>query len=300
MTGQRLRAYGEIFLVILIWGAATIVIKATLAGIAPVPFLTYRFFISSLIALPFLYPIIRLFHKPRQIQLLIGLYALFSAPLALGILFVGLNETSVVNLSLLQALEPLLLAFLGAHLFHDHLSKRAKIGVVIALMGALVTLIEPLWLNFDGGTFHGNALIVLYLLFDAACILILKRLLKKGIDPLALTNLSFILGFVIFLGLTLHVSSLPALIAEVKALPVLYHAGVWYMAILSGTIAFTLRAKAQKTLNISEVSIFGYLAPIISTLLAILFLNESITPLYMLGAAAIAAGVFLVEFKRRK
>ncbi len=300
MRQRRFTAYGELLSVVVIWGIASVVIKATLDGIAPIPFLTYRFFLSTVVALPFLGAIIKLFKKKPELVLLTLLYCVLSTPLALGILFIGLEETSVINLSLIQALQPLLMAYIGSHLFHDHLTKRAKIGVGIAICGVFLTLIEPLLFAYDGGTLKGNLLLTLYILADVGSLIVLKKLLKKNVSPTSLIHTSFIVGFIVFLGILLAQMPLTQFVYEMQILPFRFHIGVWYMALFSGTIAFILRAKSQKTLNVTESSVFGYLSPVISTLLAILFLNEHITASYLLGAALIAIGVFLAEYKRRR
>lgn len=298
MNTHRAHAYVETLITIVIWGIASVVIKATLGGVDPVLFLTYRFFLSSLVALLFLKQIKHLLQKHNQRLLLVLLYAFLSAPLSLLLLFAGMVNTSVVNLSLMQATVPVLLAFLGAMLFHDHMTRRSKIGAAIAITGAFITLIEPLFAEFDG-SLTGNLLIAAYLASDVASILLLKKLLKKGVSPTTLTHFSFLFGFILTLPLLLITMPMSAVIEQLRVLPVQYHLGIFYMAIFSGTIAFVLRGRAQKFLTITEASLFGYLAPVISTVLALLFLNEHITPLYLIGALTIGVGVFLAEFKRQ-
>jgi drug/metabolite transporter (DMT)-like permease len=291
------RAYSQAFATIIIWGIASVVIKITLGGVEPVLFLTFRFFLATIVALFFFSEMKHLFTKKKDLIPLILLYCALSAPIGLGLLFLGLETSSVVNLSLIQASEPILLAFLGHIFFRDHLTHRAKIGATIALLGAILTVVEPLFTQLDG-TLKGNLFIVVYILSDLIGVISLKKLLKRGVSPSALTNFSFVLGFLMFLPLLLLKAPLSSSIQTLINLPIKYHLGILYMAFISGTIAYTLRGKAQKFLSVTEISIFGYLAPVISTILALMFLNEKITPLYIAGAAAIAFGVFLVEFKR--
>ena len=51
MNPARLRAYLMLLVVAVIWGIATPIIKYTLEGFSPVIFLTYRFGISTVIAI---------------------------------------------------------------------------------------------------------------------------------------------------------------------------------------------------------------------------------------------------------
>ena len=79
-----------------------------------------------------------------------------------------------------------------------------------------------------------------------------------------------------------------------------YHIGVFYMAVISGSIAFYLSNKAQKSIEIGEQALFGYMYPIFSAPLAVIWLGEKITPIFILGAITIATGVFIAEVKKKR
>ena len=301
MSKRRLRAYLELFCVVVIWGIAAVVIKATLNDVHPPLFLAYRFLLSTLLAVPAASALFKLLKKPLHTQLEIWLYALLSVPVALGFLFWGLNQTTVVNLSVLTATSPLLLSLAGVYYFKEHMTKRARFGATLALIGALLTIVEPVVQNYNGiGSFAGNMLLLVYLVADICSILLLKKLTRQGIGTEVLTHLSFILGFVVFAPLLLLTVSPAEIVNQVSGMSLFAHLGVIFMAVVSGTFAYNLRAKAQKYLTINEASLFGYLSPIISTILALIFLSEHITFLYGVGAAVIAIGVFLAEFKKSR
>jgi drug/metabolite transporter (DMT)-like permease len=72
------------------------------------------------------------------------------------------------------------------------------------------------------------------------------------------------------------------------------------MAFLSGSLAYYLSTKAQKTIEIGDAAIFSHLYPLFSTPLAVLWLGERITPIFIIGGVIIAIGVFLAEYKKSK
>ena len=72
------------------------------------------------------------------------------------------------------------------------------------------------------------------------------------------------------------------------------------MAIVSGSLAYYLFNKAQKTIEISEASVFSYLYPLFSAPLAVLWLGESITPVFIIGGIIIAIGVTIAEVKKKR
>jgi drug/metabolite transporter (DMT)-like permease len=69
------------------------------------------------------------------------------------------------------------------------------------------------------------------------------------------------------------------------------------MAILSGSIAYTLWARAQRTIEIGEAAVFSYLYPIFAAPLAVFWLKEKITMPFVIGATVIAVGVFIAEYR---
>lgn len=300
MSPQRLKAYLFLLSAAVIWGFAAVVIKFTLSGIEPLPFLSYRFAISAFIALFSFNAIKKLLKKDIKLIFLMILFSLLSTTIALGFLFIGLKDTTVLNLSLMALFGPLLVALGGVIFLKERITKKEKIGTLIAFVGTLFTIIEPIFqANGKPASFAGNLLLVIYLISDVASVIILKKLLRKGVSPLTLTNLSFVVGFLTILPITFISQSPSKLITNISNLPLIYHAGVWYMAVLSGTTAYALRAKGQKTVEVQEASLFGYLTVVFSVPLAVLLLNEKITALYIFGAMIIVAGVAIAEYKKK-
>ncbi len=295
---SRLKAYAILLLVTAIWGIASPVIKYTLGGIDAIPFLTYRFGLSAIVGL-----ITFMLHgfklpKEHKYKLFLFVHALFSSAVSLGLLFFGLQNTTVLEMTIITLAVPLLTSTAGAYFLHEHVTKREKIGMSIALLGTLFTVFEPLFLNGNGELrFSGNILIFLYIVANILPTLLAKRLLRNGVNPSTLVSLSFIVGFLTFLIVSLSTSSYAQFIQTVTVMPISYHLGVFYMAFLSGNLAYYLFNKAQKTIEVGDASVFSYLYPIFSTPLAVLWLGEKITAPFVIGAIIIVTGVFIAEFK---
>ncbi len=294
MKSARLTAYLYLLGACFIWGIAGIVIKLTVSEIEPFPFLLYRFAISALFSLPFLVHK-KLLNNPKDLFLLLA-YCLTSTTLGLGFLFLGIEKTTVLNLSLLTLAAPLIVEVAGVIFLGEKLTKREKIGTAIAFLGAIFTIVEPmLAMNNGKAEILGNVFIVIYMLIDIAGVILLKKLLKKNYNPATVTHLSFVVGFLTAVPLTLLFHTPNQIIFEITSLSLPYHAGVVYMALFSGTIAYLLRARAQKTIVVGEAAIFGYLVPIFTAVLALIILHETLTPLFIVGGVIIATGVFIAE-----
>lgn len=298
MNSARTRAYVELLITAAIWGAAGPIIKYTLTGFDSLTFLTYRFGISTIIALVFF--LILGLHLPKNkpdFWNLMG-YGFLTSTVSLGFLFFGLENTTVLDMSLITLANPLLVSIAGVMFLAEHITKREKLGMGIALLGTGLTVIEPLIQNHGGALrLSGNIFIVGYLIATAWATVIAKKLLRNGVDPLTMTNVSFVIGFLSFLPFMFFSK---ASISSIYHAPMPFHLGVIYMALLSGTLAYFLYEKAQKTVEIGEASLFSYLYPLFSTPLAVVWLGETVTPMFIIGAVVIAIGVAIAEIKKKR
>lgn len=301
MNPHRLQALFFLLIVTAIWGAAEVVIKFTLGGFPPIIFLTYRFAISAILAIGFFafYGI----HFPRnfKVVLLILFYGFLTSTVALGFLFLGIEKTTAIDASLISTMTPIITAIAGAIFLREHVTLREKIGIGIAFLGTLITILEPVLRNGDGFSgLEGNLLVFASILVGVATAVMAKILMRDEVDPLFVTNLSFIVGFATILPLALSSYTPMALLSQIKATSWPFHLGVIYMAVLSGTIAYALWHKAQKTIEIGEVGVFTYLYPVFATPLAVVFLKEKITTPFIVGAVVIALGVAIAEIKKTR
>ena len=301
MSKSRLTAYLFLLGTVLIWGAAIPIIKFTLGGISALPFLTYRFGLSALLAIA-LAPWGGLKLPPgRKIFWETILYAVVTSTITLGLLFLGVERTTVLDTTIINAIGPLIVVAAGALLLKEHVTHREKIGIGIAILGTFLAALEPIFKGgADGYQLTGNILIYLSLLTNAASAVLAKKLLRGGVSPLALTNISFLMGFLTVLPILALSGGYNQFIPTIQSLTFPYHLGVFYMAVLSGTFAYALWTRAQRTIEIGEAAVFSYLYPLISAPLAVFWLGERVTAPFLAGALLVGVGVYLAEAKRKR
>lgn len=297
----RTKAYLMLLAVSVIWGVASPVIKYTLFGFPAAIFLAYRFGVSTILAIIIF--AINGVHLPkdRNAILLILLYGFLNSVVSLGFLFFGMQNTSVLEAGLITMSSPLIISTAGVYFLHEHITKREKIGMAIAIFGTAVTILGPLLTNGHSELkFTGNLMVFGYVLSTLVTTLIVKKLMKNDVNAMTMTNFSFIIGFICFSFFVLRSNSLFGIWNLALCIPYSYHIGVWYMAIISGTLAFWLSNKAQKSIEIGEQSLFAYLYPIFSLPLAVAWLGEKIMPVHIVGGVIIIIGVVIAEMKKRR
>lgn len=298
---SRLKAYILLLIVAVIWGIAGPVIKITLGSIPPDLFILYRFLISAIISLTiFIFNGIKL---PKDKTSLIELftYCLLNSSISLGLLFWGTSKTSLLDMSLISLFGPLLLVTAGYFFLKDRITKREKIGTLIAFIGALIIGISPLIGSTTGdGRLFGNILIFLSLVSGATCGVLSKRLMRNGVSPPMLANLSFVVGFLTILLFVTIFHPLSYLLNSIDYLSPSVWLGIFYMAAISGNVAYILNNIGQKTIELSEAAPFAYLYPIFSGFLAIILLGDKLTLPIAIGSLITLAGVFLAEWKKAR
>lgn len=300
MTSYRSQAYLFLLLTAVIWGAAGPIIKFTLEGIDPLAFLSYRFAIASVFSL--IYFLIKGFSLPKHKSILaiILFYGLLAVPIALGALFTGLDKSTVLDLTLIGVLGPLLVTGGGSIFFHDHITHKEKLGIAIVFAGALLNALSPLLGMQSPARLTGNIFLLIYLLADTSSVLVAKSASREKIRSSTLTNFAFIIGAVTIIPITIATQGADTLFSSVFYLPFKYHLGVWYMALISGSLAYFLYVRAHRSIEVSEATLFNYLQPVFAVPLAIFWLGEKITSTFVVGAVVIAGGLIIAEYKKNK
>ena len=204
-------------------------------------------------------------------------------------------------MSLISLFGPLLMILAGYFFLKEHITKREKVGIIIAFIGSLIIALEPISSNGYGSQrLLGNLLIFASLISSATSGFLVKKLMRKGFPPSFLVNITFFVGLITLLPVVLINYSPNSLLLLATSTPIKYHLGVLYMALISGTFAYILSNRAQKTIELSEVALFAYIHPGISAVFALLLLGDIMTPQILLGGIIAVVGVVIAEIKKKR
>ncbi|TSC85821.1 MAG: Integral membrane protein domain protein [Microgenomates group bacterium Gr01-1014_16] len=295
MASPRAKAYALLLIATAIWGVAGPVIKYTVGYLPPFIFLLYRFGIAAIIGL-FLLIKFSKNHWPTKTSdaIWIVIYCFLTSTVSLGLLFLGYEQTTALDGSIINALYPIMVSTVGVAFLHEHVTNREKLGMGIATLGTLAVIFEP------GASLTGNLYILASLLVGVILAVMAKLLLRhlKNFD-FVLTQLSFIVGFITIIPIVMFRYSIFDIRYLLQNAPLSAHFGVVYMALISGTLAYGLWHRAQKTIETGETAVFSYLYPIFTLPLSIFWLHEQVSFVFVLGALTTAVGVIIAETKKR-
>lgn len=196
----------------------------------------------------------------------------------------AINLTSVANAILINYISPVWVALVGILFLKEHHQKIFWGGLALVLIGASV-ISQP---NFSTKSIGSGEFLGLISSFFYAAYFIFTQKSREHFDALFHTWLSGIFAAII-LGLV-------ALILDYSFFD--YTIKTWIGFLLAGLISqlcgYLSMAKAMGDLPASIVSPFMVLQPVMTALLAILFLGEFLSGYQIIGGIGIIIGIWLV------
>ncbi|NMC35991.1 DMT family transporter [Candidatus Beckwithbacteria bacterium] len=292
---KRNQAYLYLVFASAIWGIALPLIKKGYEQTTPMQFLFFRYLFAVLVSLPILiilWPKIKI--KAKHIPELIGI-GLLANFISHILMYIGLDKTSTVETSLLGSLTPILIVLGGAFFLREKITKNEKIGIIIVFLGSLLVVLEPLFLNGQGLSFDhtlGNTMILANCFTWGGAMLWMKKVAHKY-HPLGITLISFIPTTVAYL-ITLLIMDPKLVNLDIFSQPIALSAAL-FQGILGSVLALFLYQYAQREVEASEATLFHYLVPLFSIPLAIIWLHEMPSTLFIIGGLIIIIGIVIAE-----
>jgi drug/metabolite transporter (DMT)-like permease len=273
-----------------IWGGMYVVSKVVLEVIPPFTLLAIRLIMGALVlgAVIFLRGNIDFTKKNFRDAFLVGV---IGYGISLGFQFVGTKLSTASNGSLVTSATPAFVLLFAPFLLKEKTTARGLIALIVSSLGVLA-VIDPRTANFSSTLFIGNLS-----LLAAALTWALYSVLVRKVSTT--TNLLASSAVMLLGGIP---SSLVFSFFEIKnqaigeITPGII-GGLLFLGIVSTAIAMFLWNYAFAALPASAASLTFFAQPIVGTLLGWFFLNEKITPLFVLGGVMIGIGILIASME---
>jgi drug/metabolite transporter (DMT)-like permease len=295
-TRQRvdLRANAGAALAAVLLGASVVAVRVAVREVPPVSLAVLRFGQGFLLLAGVMLALAwdRLRVPWRRLPLLALLGAVFFA--AFPVTFnTGLRYTEASRGALMLATMPIWSALLG-RVAGEGLRGRQLAGVGLSMVGIGLAFAEPGWTAGGPAALLGDALLLLTGLLGAVYGLLAKRALALD-GPVTVTAYAMLFGTLLLLPWALVEGLVPA----VGRLHGRLLAVVVFVGVPGGAVAFLLWTWALSRLTPTRVAVYVNLNPMVAALLGVLLLAERRSGLFLLGFAAVVAGVLLVNWPDR-
>jgi drug/metabolite transporter (DMT)-like permease len=291
-----LRANASAATAAVLFGASVIAVRVAVREIPPVSLAVLRFGQGGLLLAGILLVVAPRYLRTRWERLrlfgLLGIVLFVLFPLTFN---VGLQYTEASRGAVMLATMPIWSALLG-NFAGERLVRRQAIGVGLSVVGIGLAFAEPgTVIGGDAMSLLGDGLLLLTGLLGALYGLIAKRVLAVD-NPATVTTYAMLIGTLILLPAALVEGLVPA----VERLDGPLLGLVVFLGVLGGAVAFQLWTWALSRLTPTQVAVYVNLNPVVAALLGVVLLGERRSGLFVLGFAAVVAGVLLVNWPGRR
>jgi drug/metabolite transporter (DMT)-like permease len=279
-----------------LFATSTVVSRGVHELIPPVGGTFWRWFLASMIMLAFVWRDLpgkgALIRRHWRLIVLLGILQIVPS----AILFLGLNFTTAINATLINAAQPALTVLPAWLLTRDRITAGQALGIFAAFAGIIVMVSK------------GSLAAILALNFNVGDILALIAILGWTLYATLQHRMPSEFGsgvklFVIFFSGSLAV--LPFYLIETafyRAVPATMSSVgiIAFLGIVGSLAGIALWNAALSTVGPNRATIFLNLVPVFGVSLAIIFLGEQLFSHHLAGAGLVGLGVILVVMRARK
>lgn len=272
-----------------IWASSFIALKAAMQDVGPFTVIFLRMLIASLCFVYFIKSFLKYDFSKKDIKFIL-LLALFEPCLYFVFESRALQLTTASQAGMITSLMPIITAMAAGYFLKEIITKQIIFGSFIAMSGAI-------WLSLQGTSSFdapnpllGNFLELLAMICGAGYT-ITARYLSDKYSALFMTAIQVFIGAIFFTPLFLYEYFTSEIHISMKSF-------LWiaYLGVVVTLAGYGLYNYALTKIEASKASIFVYLIPVFTLILAYFILNETLSILEFVACFVILLGVFISEF----
>lgn len=283
------RPYALLAIAPLCWAGNIVLARGVIDLIAPATLAFWRWTVASLLLWPFAYSHARrdwpLFTRHWKMMVFLSLVGISGFN---TLLYMAVHTTTAINGALIQTTMPAVIILISLLAFKQKVSRLQSLGVALCILGAGLVVLRGrfstfLDLSFVQGDLLMLAAVLLYALYSA----FLQR--RPSIHPLSFLLYTFALGALGLLPLYL----LELMVGRHFVLNFEVVASVLYVAAFPSIVAFFCWNRGVERIGANRAGLFINFIPVFASVMAIIWLGESLRAFHLIGMLLIFAGMVL-------
>lgn len=208
---------------------------------------------------------------------------------------VGLDYSGPIDATIIRTFTPIMVVILGAIFLHTRITVRMISGMVIGTLGALTAVIGSFSAHLSDPDLKGNLIILISVMSFSVYLIVVKPMLEfYSVTTIMKWMFTFALAF-----------SLPAGLDNVIHSKIFTDTAPWhvylrlgYSCLAATFLTYILNSYALRAISPLTESMYSYIQPIITSLVAIfLFGQDTLSWKDPLALVLIFTGFYLVEKK---
>lgn len=239
-----------------------------------------------------------LFSKPEKLAKgdlkKMALLAVFGVAINQGFFIYGLSITQPINSAIIMVSNPIAVILFTLIVFNERLTIYKLGGLALGVMGALTLLLFKGSFVLGSETILGDVFTLINSMSWAIFIVIAKPYMQKY-QTVTVMKWIFLFGLIYMTPFGIQ----DVLTTNWAGFDSHIWFGLAFVVVATTFIAYLLNTYALKALSSSVVSMYIYFQPFLATLIAIALGKDTLTPIKILSAIFIIAGVYLVSKKTK-
>lgn len=278
-----------LLVMVVIWGVNFTVVKTALQEMTPMAFNALRFAGASVLTLLLAWLIERDLTIARRDWGWVLLLS-FIGNFVYQVLFInGLARSRASNTSLILSTSPIFVALVSTLTKAEKLSGRNWAGILLSFLGIFLLITGANnGIAVDQGTLWGNTLVLCSTISWATYTVLLKRLVQRNS---VIKATAWIMAATTPLLILVALSDF--LTQDWRAISLGSWLGLFYSSVIAIGIGYVIWNTGVQRVGSVRTAVYSYFTPVISVIVAWVFLGESMQPLQALGALGILLGVWL-------
>jgi drug/metabolite transporter (DMT)-like permease len=202
----------------------------------------------------------------------------------------AMKYTTPTNAALLYGSSPAAVLLISNFIKREPVNWKKGFGVAIAFCGIFLIVFEK---GIDLKSAHAIGNICLFIAMIAWAVYTVQgRVLVLKYGAFTTSSITMILGTIMFIP----IGFLNTIEYDYSELTINHWGGLLYLSLGTSIFAYLLWYYALSRIEATRVAIFANLQPILTTILAVILLNQTITLTFLLGGSIALTGVILAQY----
>jgi drug/metabolite transporter (DMT)-like permease len=293
-TTRMILAYSGLCLAVFFWAINTVIARGIIFEIKPMALSFYRWLVALIIIMPF--AMVHIKKDSKLIKENIGflfILALPSVAIYNSIIYLGAQYTTATNISLVVATMPVMTILFAWIMNREKPFLIQSLGIGISLCGMLVIIAKGSWHLLVSLSFNPGDLLIVIAIASWSFYSVMLKKRQIDISPISFLTILIALGLVcimpfylwelaVFKGFEINSINISIFI---------------FLGIFPSILSYLCWNSGVREAGASIASVFMYLVPVFTSIIACIFLKETLFPYHFSGGILIFSGLILSSFR---